>query len=691
MGPLNSRRIKMFKINYTFQKGGPVYSCRYPKPEDCNNNIFIFQGKNDQGKTTTMEMVALGLYGLESGDISNILKRRIKRLISDETEKCEFDFTIHSNDAKIRIDVNMKNKQIAVTINGDKKPRDYVLDNFKILFDTPEEPMKKLASSATAIKQNIITYDLYAQKYMNSLEFTLEQIESYEDSEKRLSNEKKELNDIETSLKNVIDRLNTVKANYIELNEAHVIIQCHDLADSLDQLNDTSNELEKRMKELKSKGAYGGNRKYYEKVDKFMNVLERLKLLLNMAQFDDISERKVSKIKKELHKIISVRDLSEKKLKLWYVFFDDLNEKLKLDPFYNKKLAEEKEIKLIDSLIPILKEYITLSIPMPGTKCATIGDFIKELEKTKNQLEDKISKKLILNNALDSCHDIIEYLGKLATLYVDLPKQDEQIDDDYETLDKRKKDLIKKMENTDRELAKLEDEYECIPEQKRRMLLYMRDRVESNYDNTKKDKENLEKEVAELERKKTMKKEMIEELKKIEKPKKIVNKNKLKSLHNNAAAIRRKLENFRKCIEKIDLEEMKVKEVDEEEQKFYTVLGDYFAEMLDILYFEHREWKLNRIDFINGYYIVEGRKSIGFSDIGTGHSALNSLLTRIKQDYGGKRKILLIDEIGNIDQDNVDILLKEIKNQIVDGKVILALLTKPNNTLNNVVVEPIRC
>jgi len=64
-------------------------------------------------------------------------------------------------------------------------------------------------------------------------------------------------------------------------------------------------------------------------------------------------------------------------------------------------------------------------------------------------------------------------------------------------------------------------------------------------------------------------------------------------------------------------------------------------------------------------------------------------LARMKQDYGGKKKILLFDEIGHMDENNTERLLEEIKKQINSGEVLLALLTQMDNSLDEVVLKPI--
>lgn len=132
-------------------------------------------------------------------------------------------------------------------------------------------------------------------------------------------------------------------------------------------------------------------------------------------------------------------------------------------------------------------------------------------------------------------------------------------------------------------------------------------------------------------------------------------------------------------------------DLDDGATKFYDALGEYFAEVLKVVYFENKGWVLTRIDLTNRRYIVEGRQPISYVDIGAGHTALNSLLARMKQDYEGRKKILLFDEIGIMDNENLGRLIEEIKSQVRNHEVILALLSQVDNTVKGVVLEPISC
>lgn len=241
----------LFKIDYVFQKGGPVYSCHYPNQEVSNNNIFIIKGRNDQGKSTIMQIVALGLNGLESKDIDNTLKEKMKRLISGDA-KCDYDFIIVSNDEKTSLEIHRKDGQSIVKVNSKIKNTTYVDENFKILFDVPDDPTKKLISSLRSIENNLLQYESYAQNYLTNIQHSLDAIENWEDKERRLNEENQNLRDKKNTLKQIEERWNEVKERFEKLEKCRVINTYDDLNKECNRREVEKGRLEKRIKELKA-------------------------------------------------------------------------------------------------------------------------------------------------------------------------------------------------------------------------------------------------------------------------------------------------------------------------------------------------------------------------------------------------------------------------------------------------------
>lgn len=97
------------------------------------------------------------------------------------------------------------------------------------------------------------------------------------------------------------------------------------------------------------------------------------------------------------------------------------------------------------------------------------------------------------------------------------------------------------------------------------------------------------------------------------------------------------------------------------------------------------------IDFINREYIIDSQKDtkISFDSIGTGTSTLNGLMTRIKQGTNGKT-VILVDEIGDMDNSNLQNLINIAESQIKSDRLLLMLMTRPDNNKSEACCESIK-
>lgn len=687
----------MFKVKYTYQKGGPEYKCSYPSEEDSNHNIYIIKGRNDQGKSTLMQMIALGLYGEHSDDIAEPLKRKMLRLRSKQVDRCEFDFVIISRDGKTRLESSMKDRKITVKINGDIRGQDYVKERFKMLFDVPEESTKKLAKALGSIEFKLGLYEGYVQNYHNEVNRRIESVEDYQDREERIEEEEQTLENQTRTFDSLQMRLKDVEARLDELRKAHIVVSYERLENELGSIDSQIRESGKRLTKLKQKGAAGGTRKYQNLVEKFEVELSRLKFQASTSdslldQLDSGQKKRLEKLRKEIDTALTPRDLTDSRLKRWHSFFDGALKDLESRSLHKRKLAEEDEVMLLDLLIPVLKDFIDIDAIIPGTDGKRVAEFIGSLEERKDELETKLSEKLALNKAVEACKGMVMSLGCVVTAREGIPRNGTTVDSDYHEIKTLLARLEKEFAAKARDPDGLESKYNSIPEAERDRVLIGKDRdkIGGDFEGFKDERENLQDKLKKLEIRIGSTGEILKELRKTKKPVEDSDIKELRSLHGVTSTLIRKMISFREHISNVDLSRMDIDEdFDDEARAFYDALGDYFAFSLKLVYFENKSWNLRKVNLVNQCYEVKGRKAIDFIDIGTGHTALNALLARMKQDYGGKKKILLFDEIGHMDKDNVDRLLHEIRNQVERGEVIFAMLNQMDNSVDEPVMVPV--
>jgi len=685
----------LFNIEYVFQKGGPKYSAKYPNKKDEENNIFIIRGKNDKGKSSILEMVSLGFYGHYSQDIDKFIIDRMKRFMSNSVDEFHCSFMVKDKNEKHTIDVKITKREIETKIDNKYKPRDFILKNYKVLFDVPEDPLKKLSYALKDMVDNFRQYEIYANNYREYVKKQMDQLEDYNNKQKRIDEENEELNEKQEILKNILNRYYEVEANLRELERAKVVVTYEDKLKEFNLKDKHYTNVKKEITNLKSKGARGGNTKYRKLVEEFAEITRELRFAVGTSTYLERFipkpyKKDLEKYKSQISKSITIKSLSSSDLKNWYSFFKKIKKEIESNPKLNIKFPEEDEIKLITKILPILKEFIDTATVIPGTDGKTVSEFIRDLEKSKRKAENKISEKITLNNALKNCSEIIDLIQDLTSKYSRLPENDSAIEEDYNNLMKEKNELESELSKIATELGKLEEEYEKIPEEEKLKLRMLKDQVKNDYENTKREYSTLRKKKEDLAKEITIKRKVLENLKQLQKPYGELDTRELRELYDKVSSILRKISTWKDYINSFNLNNMTIeKQVDEDALKFYDILGNYFAELLKVVYFENRSWELYKVDLINRRYVVKGRKSIDFIDIGRGHTALNALMARIKQDYGRRTKILLIDEIGDMDKENLGKLLDEIKIQVKQGKVLLALLTMRDDSTNEVIMDPI--
>jgi len=684
----------MFYIKYTFQKGGPEYSCEYPEEDLKKYNIFIAKGPNDKGKSTMMQMIAYGLYGLDYDDISDALKEKMKRLTSETTDKCEFDYEITSYDGitNLKSILKDKNSHPKVFVNNKIRGRDYIKENYKIIYDTPEDPSKKLESSLSNIKENFKYYKELIITFNGNIQKMIDLIDNINNRETNISDQESLIK----RKKGDLQQLNTRKSNLEKVlptyQKAYDVITHNNKVKEKTILDGQINELKKTIKEQENKGAGGGNRAYQTKIVAYNTNLSEIKLLLThtkmtrrlnadqKAEFDEIKER--------FGKIILPKHYDSQLVKKSYVFFDELNNRLTSLPLYQKKLEEEEKRDLFKRLIEILKSFIETKIEIPGTNGKNIAEFIDELETKYAELDKSLEEKKHLKEDVQDCENIIIKINAFIDAKRELP-ENIGIMEGYEGL---KKELLTKEKRSNvlfNEISSYNDKILDIPLKERKSLEVYGDSIFGLYTDTKNELEKLQQRVNSINQTINDANDAISALKQSELKMPQYTKENLIELQTIASRILQKIISGSRCIESIYLKDNKSFETEPGWEDFLNALSIYFAEIIKLVFFEGKSWEVTKIDIKKKLYEVKERKPIEFVDIGRGHTELNSLLARLKQPSMGKKKIILFDEMSTMDSRNLTLLIDEIKNQVRNGEAIFAFLNRPDDTIKEVIFEGI--
>lgn len=682
-----------FSIEYSFKDGGPLYKEILPDSNDQNNSIFLVKGKNDLGKTTVLNMVALGLYGLDSTDIDSKLKSKMKYLISDHPDECNFDFKIVHEHLNLELQSILKNKEIHTFYNGEEVGRDFVENKIKILYDIPDDPALKLDSAVGLIKANIKDYLQYLDRYRQNIQGKFDKINDYLEKEDRIKKLTEDLKRTKEAHDNYIIRLSQIKEDLIELRKNYIVFKRVEDQQKIESLKGQKEELNRLLRNCRKKGAEGGTDKYRKKIGVFrialIDLKSKMKDLEKVDKYIDKSDfTKLKGLTNDLDKIDNPKQISEKRLKGQLEFLTNIMRNLDEHPLNKVELIEEKQNDLFQKMSDLLQQFIEINIEIPGTDGKTINQFITILERTQRKLRPKVIEKQEFLKEKVKVSEFYDKFEDFLMSYKDIPDSNGEELPDTTAIRANIQKIEKEIGEIKLGIAKYIDEVRQISNEEIEKILES-GKSEEDYLTKVKLKDELERKINEKFTKIASIERAIHEIDQLTEPTEC-DKDELISRLDTIDAIIQKLSSWKMYLESIDFQAgITTAAKTAESEKFFDALSDYFADILKVIYYEKQQWKVKKVDLFNRRYIIEDRKPITFPQIGTGHSNLNSLLTRLKQDFSGRKKVVLIDEIGHMDEENLNILLDEIKSQVRDGKIIFALLTRADNKLNRVKWVPI--
>jgi len=683
----------MFKIEYKLRRGDSNYHTSYPDPGNENHNIFVFRGSNGLGKSTMMQILAMGMFGLNSEELSLEIKSKMKRLIAEDTKEFSFNFNISSIDRKIEINSSLRNKNIdglRVLVNGSPFNKTAFADQFQLIFDVPDEIAKKLNSSLVLIKSSLGDYINYTKTYLNDISGEYEVITKYEKRTERLRELDNRLKDENLELENYCQRLTSIKEDYTKLRKLYVVKKFNEWDYQIELLSSQIKELEKRVdpKIQKSKQT-----KFSTTKQNFINSFDDIKIKLNDLE-KGIGEIDVLKNSVELKSLIyeikrynGSDDFSESFFSRNISSLTTISTKL-ADDERNKPTKEENELELLENIIGVLKKYVTINPEIPGTNGKSLNQFLIDLGARKTLLSEKLAEKkrfLLLEKKVS---DLKSSLVDLRTKWKRISSIEEDNQEDTGELLKQLDELDSKRMDLHKKQLEILDEYNSMSDAERLIDYDLVD--EEEYEATKSEFDDLKKNIEKVRNKIIITKNLLEEYNGTSSNPPKYTKETLDHIDKLASSIQMKLNEWWLLINNMSGVSIANKSnISTSAVAFYDALGKYMANILEFVFHEGRRWDLKKIDLIKETFIVENGFPITFTDISTGFNALNSLLAKMKQKYGGRKKILLLDEIGIMDDRNINILLTEIKSQVRKGEVLFAVLNLAERNLDHVIVEGI--
>jgi len=705
----------MIKYDY-FLKRDEKNALREFRPEQIPkeiNNLVHIEGPNSSGKSTFLNILALGLHGRsEEFIIRRALREKMDNLISGKHQKLTFEISITNKDGEVELvskKSNPDNEEIVVRDSKNKiiGPEEFA-KKYRLIYDIPENPTERLKELIHEIEQTQTKYAQRVGMFQRHLEKVISDIrearnpQKIEKTQKELeicseamSTEEREAASLEEKLKEV--KTYTAVKFYIEYKE-----QYGKYKEALNSLKkgdkergrfikkvtkrykDTSNELRKLTGEMK---------------DIYFKVTPVLKSLMDKKEKNHLQIWQEINIDQELKNYKVKKDL-----KVEAMYFIEVLKKMAREHSGEKGL---QEANVYTQLIALLENYKDLDIKLPGVGLK-ISEFIKALKEEAGKYEEVVAGKRaidetvrLLNDLLEKRYYIIDNLAKILDSIEEVGAGEEHVEHDedaakYEEMERRLKGAEDRVNYYKMECAKLDIKESVIgyffdsviggAPFKGLKILAEADLREKIADMAKAITEKKE----DVVKKKEYIRYLAEELKKLE-------KSQPHQYHKHLDYLERVYQVARSMEKKLAVEfDEYVKELKsskkpdkssatKEKQRYFNLVFEFLAKRIGSIIHIDKEYELKKVDYLDGTIYTTCGKEIKIPDMGTGQSQ-NAYLMGLLNADDSRKMIALFDEAAMMDQRSLQPVYKKLKELRDKGKLLVGVVVQMAEKLS---VRPI--
>jgi len=671
--------MKLFELKMSYKEpgfhkpGDPPF--RFP-PDNVDTkydaNLIEIEGGNGTGKTTLLNCLALALGYLDDKELEKkpLLARKLRRL--DENETLSYSFHMRSdkpNYIDLKIERKEGQRQLCL-LNSKPIDLDTLRRNFDVFFLTEDDPKKVVSISLGRLAGYFRNTDDKLNTLQQEVTRILMDIHEFQDFKKK---EKELIDEIKKSEK----RIEKEKANILELKELLQKVQLRD---------DLENKIDLFADEDRISSRYEALRRKYEELERqeapsLLRKLKKEKLKLSRIN-QEIKEYKsrIIQICSSLRQYGVILD-SKKILEDDYAEYNQLMENL-------GDLEEKKaKKKLVDDMIKLFQRYPSNEIVPLINK--SIHETLSDLIAIKRRFGDDRVFGLVgtLQNVIkQKKYALLEFdkiQAKIANLsqkikhlknFEEIEKKFMEAQKKYFALQKALKENKIKLTTEWQRVRSVKGDAESIKRQIRDIEVNMEadERIKSTY-----------------EQKLRILHENISA-----KPKYLNKKKKLEASNETISRLREYIFAWTRILEQP--REMKkhfasVKEGQgfgpSDYNRFVKAVGEYLGKQFEPIDFSYKLHEISFFDIENNTFVTKEDRKIPIDELSRGQSKIATLRKIFKEMDSGKKKIVLIDEIADLDPVNLQYVKDTLKSKYLEGSILLAVLVRPLRKFSSKPVE----
>jgi len=430
-------------------------------PQRLDNLVYI-EGPNSSGKSTLLNIIALGLHGLRNKRINSALTEKLKSLCVADHQKISFKLRISNKDDSLALLAEKSNKDnpeidlFEVSSDGKKRMTPELFEKkYNLIYDIPDNPTQRLHHLILDLKESQILYGNNIGMLKQDLRRIIGEIKEARDPGriKTLEGELDEIGERKKSSAlngeklekqvNLIEEY-TYERFYREYKEKCDMFQ-EDLKGlekqerrvkigkerTVVKINSTVKEAKETMREMEEIFAsVGSSLKTTLKEKSFLKIYEKINLrqALTDLEFDDRLKECISQFKIDLHQQQSTLSQSD----------------------------SSKESEVVQALLHVLDRFKGFKGELPGFG-KSVQEFISALEIAAEKHEDVLARKEEIRLAEEDLErlDVLrmvfqkELFPKLRTIKKIDPAKDEPQEEET-SIEDDKADIVTKLEKCQR-------------------------------------------------------------------------------------------------------------------------------------------------------------------------------------------------------------------------------------------------
>jgi len=679
-------------------------------------NVVVIEGPNSSGKSTLLNIIALGFFGRKSSRINPILKSKLDSLLDLDHQKIRFSVKIVSNNNKLalkseKVDINGNEIIVEESIDGKRfKPLSFETfqRKYNLIYDIPSNPTERLPDLLKELRDEQLQFGSGFKDFGIYLRNVITEINASRNPKRlkelrtKLVEEEKKKEKLEKDLPELEAFLNKLEMNaYVEYfyrysNEGLWLTRKVD-------------KLQKEVDKIKRDG-----KKITKSITKNRKRLERLqrefsedykKITPLMQNIIPRNERSRFKIWKDINPYhIERNELNTVKIEATY-FKNVFSKEIDL----LKKDKSFTEAKIMEQLFDALSEFEDSMLKIPELE-VTIGELVRILRKECNTSSILIKKHDTLEKIIDDLENLKKIVEELKKTEGALELETEVSEDLCEDIDdyaEKNRQLIS-MKNDLKSLALKCNDYlqRCVSKgidpQRLESMVY-KDFIKEIPRDSRTDQYLSLSEEQVLEQIKNLQDEIVDkrgELSGLEVVIKAHRKD-VKHLEDQKShkfekyvdvigdllrktdAISQKiLSNYTLNLKKLMTKKIKVEqELKKEELRYYDEVSKYLAHRIGFFRHIDKIYRAKVVDLISRKIITESEEIIYIGDFGTGEGQSAYILSLLNIKDDNRKIIALFDEIAMMDDKSLKPIYSRLRELYESDQLLLGIMVQRSNDL----------